>query len=248
MPMGIVSDNDFSSELVRTSLNGLRKDALPNSPTAVPDGMFTPDNEPLDVEPKEIGLQIIGSEARFSESEIRSAEARFSDLPDKAQDLTDDARPSIHTIEKGRPIGRNNRTDEERKIIAGEALISGTGITAKKFGIADSTVSAYKHGATSTSSYNQPDDELLRSVSRQRVQIAHVAHGKLSQALDNITSEKLSGANLRTLASVAQSMSAIVKNMEPDNPTANQQNIQFTFYAPKQRDENKFDVIDMQNE
>lgn len=238
MPMGIVSDTDFDTEIKRVGNGSVESnDTADTDPLRAPDTTVDIKEEVSDYEPKEpgnIGLELheLGSTNGTDQNEIS--------IPNQG------AR--IHQIQKGRTPGRNNRTPEEREIIAGEALIAGTRVTAQKFGIADSTVSAYKHGATSTSSYNEPDDELLKSVSARRIKIAGVAHGKLSEALDQITTDKLAAANLKTIASVAQSMSAIIKNMEPEVQQSNTQNVQFTFYAPKVRSEDAYDVIDLQAE
>lgn len=237
MPMGIISDDELLKELKRV---GSDKSSLPDSddiPRALPDTAIPISEEISDYEPKESGN--IGLEMRSMGS---------SDGTDEAEDKDIDKRAVIHPIQKGRPEGRNNRTDEERKVIAGEALLNGNQSAMLRFGVSQSSVSAYKNGATSTASYDRSDDELLKEVTNQRIKIAGRAHSKLSEALDHITSEKLAGANLRTIASVATAMSAVIKNIEPDQSNQTNNNIQFTFYAPKQRSESQFDIIDMQDE
>jgi len=255
MPMGILPDDIFQKEIGRFDIDksdtyrsnlhdklskvpSLRDQLEKISPARSADHPNSVDisNEIIDTEPKEISSGL----------EMRSVELSNGDGTTEA--IGSDSRAIIHQLEKGRPKGRINRTHEEREIIAGEALIHGNDYASRKYGIAPSTISAYTHGATSSASYTEPDDELMKSVSNQRLKIAHVAHGKLSEALDQITSDKLASANLRTIASVAQSMSAIVKNMEPEVAPQNSQNINFTFYAPKTRSEDSFDVIDLQNE
>jgi hypothetical protein len=217
------------------SLRDRLEEVPPARPADHPDAISI-NEESIDTEPKE----------KSSGLDLRSMELPNRD--DTTEDISPDSRAIIHQLEKGRPKGRANRTHEEREIIAGEALIHGNDWASKKYGIAPSTISAYTHGATSSASYTDPDDDLMRSVSSQRLKIASVAHGKLSDALNHITPDKLASANLRTIASVAQSMSAIVKNMEPEVRQENSQNIQFTFYAPKTKQEDNFDVIDMQDE
>lgn len=251
MPMGIVSDDQFDTEIVRVSKNpladGEAKPARPDSPL---DNVIPLSEEISDYEPKEVGITFSQPAIERDNHSTRMGlrELESSGRTNEAETEIYNHGVRIHQIQKGRPEGRNNRTPEEREIIAGEALINGNKATIEKYGIAGSTLSAFKRGSTSTSSYNEPDDELLKSVSSQRLQIAKVAHGKLSDALDQITHEKLAVANLRTIASVAQSMSAIVKNMEPEQAVQSNQNIQFTFYAPKPKSEESFDVIDMRDE
>lgn len=244
--MGIVSDEQFNTEINRVVANPI--DDMPESDNVQIDSVSNLEDEVSDYEPKEKYLNLNIEASADSDTRLGLCELESSDGISKAEDEVHNPGARIHQIEKGRPIGRHNRTPEEREIIAGEALIHGNQYALSNHDVSQSSISAYKKGATSTASYDNPDNDLLNSVSNQRLKIASVAHGKLSAALDQITHEKLASANLKTIASVAQSMSAIVKNMEPDNPIQSNQNIQFTFYAPRARTEDAYEVIDMRNE
>lgn len=251
MPMGIVSDEQFSSEINRVVGVSNNSDTEADTIPARIDSVSNLEDEVSDYEPKEKYLNLnieARSDSDDSNTGLGLRELESSDGISKAEDEVHNPGARIHQIEKGRPIGRHNRTPEEREIIAGEALIHGNQYALSNHDVSQSSISAYKKGATSTASYDNPDNDLLNSVSNQRLKIASVAHGKLSAALDQITNEKLASANLKTIASVAQSMSAIVKNMEPDQQISANQNIQFTFYAPRSKSEESYDVIDMRNE
>lgn len=157
-------------------------------------------------------------------------------------------RATFATIERGR--GSVNAIPTElRKIIAEEA-ISGTPAKelSKLFEISESSISAYKNDATSTSSYNQPNGELAKSNDVVRQTILDGARGKILIALENITDEKLRDAKVRDTASVAKDMSAIIRNLEPQTDKGqNGLNQQFIFYAPKSKKESDFEVVEMRD-
>lgn len=130
-----------------------------------------------------------------------------------------------------------------RALVAEEAIVYGhTQKIADQFGISKSSVDAYKNGATSTASYNQPDNSLGESNKTIREAISDQARSRLSSALEQITDDKLIGCKVKDVASIAKDMSVIVKNMEPQGPV-NQQNTQVIIYKPRMRDEDEFDII-----
>lgn len=133
--------------------------------------------------------------------------------------------------------------DSLRQIIAEEA-INGTPAKdiSESFGVSESSISAYKHGATSTSSYNEPNESLIKKNDAIREDISDKARARLMQALEEITPDKMSGAKLRDVASVAKDMSTIVKNMEPTGPLV-QNNTQVVVYRPRARDEDEYETI-----
>ncbi|SRR6266498_3644681 len=151
---------------------------------------------------------------------------------------------TVKQIEHGRAPGDNAVPQELRKIISEEAN-QGTPAAelTKVFDVSPSSISAYKHGATSTASYNKPDDDLIHHRNDVRLKISTKATNKILLAMKHITEEKLANAKVRDLASVAKDMSVVARNMDGDQITQNQQNNQFIFYAPKSRDESEFDII-----
>ncbi len=167
-----------------------------------------------------------------------SFESQLSDLKDPVKKST------IVSIERGR--GNVKEVPSElRKLISEDAL---KGIKAKElneaFGISESSVSAYKNGSTSTSSYNEPDIELVKHNDKVREDIVTGARSKLLSALESITDEKLRDAKVRDAASVAKDMSAVIKNIEPQQNQSSQLNQQFIFMTPPPRGEESFEVIE----
>lgn len=146
-------------------------------------------------------------------------------------------------ITRGRGFGRLEVPEAIRKLAAEEALL---GTPAKEvsaaFGVSESSVSAYKNGATSTASYNQPDKELKKSNDVVVGEVTSIARQKLSLALAEITSDKIKDQNVRHIAGIAKDMSAIVRNLEPNVPTNLTQN-QVIVYKPRQNEEEDFEVI-----
>jgi hypothetical protein len=154
--------------------------------------------------------------------------------------------PSVIHIEKsppGRSEGDNNVPNELRKVIQDENL-NGTSPTelSKTFGISPSSISAYKKGATSTASYNNPNQELVKSGNDVRLRISSKATSKILLAMKHITEDKLANGKARDLAGIAKDMSAVVKNIMPESSSGNGQN-NFIFYAPRNKQEDSYDII-----
>jgi hypothetical protein len=151
----------------------------------------------------------------------------------------------IVSIEKGR--GPKEETPESvRKVIA-ESAIEGANASelAKTFNVSESSVSAYKNGATSTASYNEPDKSLNKHVNDVKGKIVVRANKKLMRALGNMTDDKFADAKLRDLAGIAKDMSAIVRNLEPSKENDSDNKVQFIFFAPQMRKESDYPVIDI---
>src|SRR3990167_2440332 len=140
----------------------------------------------------------------------------------------------------GRPPGKENTPETVRKVIAEESLNGATRTElSKTFAISESSVSAYRVGATSESTYNKSDKVLGAHVNLKK------ARNRLVTALDYITSEKLAEAKLRDVASVAKDMSVVIRNMEPEKTIENtqQNNVQFVFFKPQLKQEADFDLV-----
>lgn len=153
----------------------------------------------------------------------------------------------IKEIERGRGIGNTEVPDSLRKVIGEDALVNGRESgqdLARAVGISDSSLSAYTKGATSTASYNNPDKDLKQHTDAVRNRISSKARARLLMAMGSITKDKLDSAKLRDVASVANAMSNVIRNMEGPSDNGNNQT-NFIFYAPKTRDESAFEVINL---
>ena len=156
----------------------------------------------------------------------------------------------VEDIKLGRPPASKNVPPEIREIVARSALNEeGTGKQiADAFGVSESSVSAYKVGAHSTTTYNSPNETLQAKITDHKVRISTKARNRLISALNEITPDRLSGVKPRDLASIAKDMSSIVKDMEPAaSSSSGQTNIQFTFMAPRVKDVSEFTVIDVKD-
>jgi hypothetical protein len=133
-----------------------------------------------------------------------------------------------------------------RQFIAEESL---SGVPAKelsdKMGVSESSISAYKHGATSTASYNKPQDELFNHANRVKSALATKARGRLITAIDSLTDAKISEAKAKDIAGIAKDMAAVVKSLEKETDGDNKPQVQFVFFAPKVKAESYFPVIEV---
>jgi transposase len=161
---------------------------------------------------------------------------------DKSQPAITEA--AFNDIARGRgPVGQIPAAI--REIIAEDAI---AGVPARevaeKFGISESSVSAYKHDATSTASYHESDKMLAKANEKVRTEIITTAKARLLEALNHITPAKLADAKVRDVASVAKDMSAVIHNTEPQSVNGIG-NAQFIFHVPKSKQEKDFDIIDV---
>lgn len=147
--------------------------------------------------------------------------------------------------DSGRGLGVKNVPDGLRKVIAEESLLGTPSKELQKsFGVSASSVSAYKNGSTSTSSYHERDEKLNNANNEVRNRIARLTKRKLLSALDKMTDEKLAASKAIDLSSIAKNMSGIMTDMTPvvnNNVTNNK----VLIYAPRMKDEEDFDVIDV---
>jgi hypothetical protein len=149
----------------------------------------------------------------------------------------------IDSVPKGR--GDKPETPEEiRNVIAQEALLGASPKElSREFNISPSSISAYKNGATSTTTYNEGDKKLKNKNQIFRDRIVRKA-GRLSlTALDSIAPEDFADATLSEKVNAAKQMSSIVKDMLPEKDNSRGNNAQFIFFAPAQKQEDYYDVI-----
>ncbi len=156
----------------------------------------------------------------------------------------------IVDMKVGRGNGNGNTPASLRKVIGETAITDGNGEAkelVKQLGgeVSDSSVSAYKNGATSTATYNEPNQELVEHVDRTKEIITGKAKARLISALTHITNEKLEVTRVKDLSGVAKDMSAVIKNMEPSSEKIGEDNTRFVFLVPHRREERSFEVIDV---
>lgn len=146
----------------------------------------------------------------------------------------------------GRNIGDRNVPDALRSIISETSQLEGRQEAlklAKQFGISASSVSAYNSGKNSTSATKE-NPNIINHVNRSKEIIGKKARIVLRKALTNITEDKLTESSATELASVAKSMSSIVKEMEPSVIDEHEKNApQIVIYAPQIRNEQSFEFI-----
>lgn len=157
----------------------------------------------------------------------------------------------VKPIERGRGEGSTAVPTMIQKIIGETAIEEGNGAAkdiASFLGISDSSVSAYKKGATSTASYHNPGRELGRHIAKTKERIAKRAGNKLGLALSKITEDKLDAAKAVELASIAKNLSGIVKDME-DTPVGPNGNVgpSIMIFAPQIGREETYDVIEVKD-
>lgn len=151
----------------------------------------------------------------------------------------------IKTIPRGRKADEKNVPSVLREVIAEEAINGASnGELAKAFGVSESSVSAYKNGATSTKSYNNGDEKLKTVVERTRERIHSRASNKLLKALTEITDEKLKDARATDLSTIAANMSRVIEKTSPKEDIGKIQN-NIIFVSPTQISENNYEIIDV---
>ena len=164
----------------------------------------------------------------------------------KSDDLQNKSKV-IDMSQKGRKSGDNNVPEILRKVIAETAIEEGnknTKVLTRAFGISDSSLSAYKNGATSTTSYHQPNQELNKTVTDTKTRIASKAKNRILKAIDSITQDKLEGSKAVDLSTIARNLSAVVKNIEPETPISQSgAGPTFIVYNPPQKREESFETI-----
>lgn len=144
-------------------------------------------------------------------------------------------------IEKGR--GNKAETPQVIREIVAECSINGEkpDVISRNFNVSLSSISAYKNGSTSTSSYDQNNKVSARS------RIANKAQGKLLDALNCLTEDKISGSKATEISSIAKDMSSIVEKLNGrviENQNDGPQ-VHLHLYGPKQKSLEHYEVIDL---
>lgn len=148
-------------------------------------------------------------------------------------------------------MDKKGRTSKEvpeslRKLIAGDSLEGAPArLISSTYGISESSISAYKNGATSTSSYDNGNGELAQHVDKVKDRIKNRAQNKLALALKHITEDKLRETKPVDLSSIAANMSRVVDKMTPKEP-GNVINNNVIFYSPQQIKKENFEALDLE--
>lgn len=170
-------------------------------------------------------------------------EMENSSVPDSLIPSTESGR--VIDVGRGRPIGGLGVPDSLRKIIGETSEIEGPQSAvelANQFGISRSSVSAYANGSTSTTSYDKQPN--LNHINLAKEKISLKARNRLFKALNHLTDEKFADSKAIELASIAKSMSGIVKEMEPTTSRVEDKNgPTFIFYSPQVHDEKYYDIV-----
>lgn len=219
MPLGIVSDKDFETELNKFgSISEIRPPTFNKFPSQN-NSNSVPDCIPF-IEDVEVINEITGE---FVEISNKGRQVGSREVPNSLRKM----------------IG------EESQINGRDSALK----LAQQFGISKSSVSAYANGSTSTASYDEPKSDIRQHINRSRERISKKAQSKLIAALNYITPETLGQVDkLKDISSIAKDMSSIVKDMEPPldkNPQVN--GPQFIFYCPQIKTEEHFETILLPN-
>ena len=147
--------------------------------------------------------------------------------------------------------GRNGSRavpDSVKKLVA-ESSLNGAAArdVADAFNVSESSVSAYKNGATSTTTYHEPSPQLKEYVDLTRDKIKSRAQNKLLLALKHMTEDKIKEVKPIELSTIAANMSRVVEKMTPKNEGTTVNN-NIVFYSPKQISKENYETIDLISE
>ena len=147
----------------------------------------------------------------------------------------------------GRNPGDNNVPSAIREIIADDETKTNKEL-ATTFDVSTASVSAYQHGATSTSTYDKPSESLAKIVTQRKERISRKSNKALLRVLNKLDSDefekKLDDCKPTELSTVAANISRVVEKVSAnDNANVKQQNI--IFYAPTPVKTDSFEIIDL---
>ncbi len=114
---------------------------------------------------------------------------------------------------------------------------------ADAFGVSQQAVSAYKHGKTSPS--GPPNPELVEKVRDKTEEIHDRALDKLMDTLGLITTEKLTNCEVKDLVRVATGLSQVAANTSKRTESGSGSAVSVVFYAPVQRQEDRYKTLDV---
>ena len=143
-------------------------------------------------------------------------------------------KPTVIHKEKDKPRPRGTSVPIPIKIAAGAiAVQSSVKAAAETFGIGESVVKEAK---------NSKNLEVREGVNDALERVRSLALDKLVSSMCLITDDKLNEASARELSAVAANMSRVVERTGPRESGAN---VQLVIYAPQQRKEESYQVVDV---
>jgi hypothetical protein len=140
--------------------------------------------------------------------------------------------------------GRGNTAEVPsliREIVAEDAIENGSSAKSLStaFGVSESSVNAYKNGATSTATYRQKDPSLQAAKRR----VYNRASNRLIAALDALKSKDLSGEKAKDISSIAKDMSSVLEKVKPHEVSDSTNQVHLHLYAPKLKQLSDYDEI-----
>lgn len=183
------------------------------------------------------------------DKEMEKIDSSFSynnPLSNKSKVITPEILPMD---KKGRKEGDNEVPDSLRQIIGEESIVNGRSSAvelASHFNLSPSSVSAYSNGSSSTSSYNKPKKSILDHINKSKLRVAKSAMGKLNEAIDALTPDKLVDTSAKDISGIARNMASVVKDMtfKEDSNQGNPDNLpKFILYAPQFVQENHYESV-----
>lgn len=149
------------------------------------------------------------------------------------------SRVEIHNF-RGRKVGDKALPEIMKPIIGASDRLSGPAKTAKEFGVSLHASNYLGDGKTRYSAATK-SPELESKISKIVGEAQEKAAERLLASLGLLTEDKLENAKAKDLAVIASNMSKIIENTKPAESTNNM----ILIYAPRQRDEDRFDVIEV---
>ena len=159
--------------------------------------------------------------------------------------VTEESKKKAEIVDIKRGRGDKEETPEVIRNIVAECALQGAPHKQliEMFGVSQASVSAYKNGATSTATYHEGEKKLKNHTNQVRARISKKATNRMMAALDGITKEKLEDVKPRDLAAIAKDMSAVIKNIEPQKESNENDGVRFVIYAPQLKQEIDFQTI-----
>lgn len=166
------------------------------------------------------------------------------------RDLVDNARETATgvvrlPVRETNPIGKTKPIpDALRSLIGATATVVGDTAAAKEFGISQPTAHHIKHGHRGTH-HNVVEKNDKEAIKGELAPIRSMALEALKQSILAITPEKLVGEEPAKLASIARSMSSVLKDtiVTEDDKDGNEK-YQFNIFAPQVKQENHYTTIE----
>ena len=159
--------------------------------------------------------------------------------------VRDDSNANIEQPANSGRGSVSNIPQSIRAFVAGESLNGARAQDiSRDFKVSESSISAYKKGATSTATYREPNKDLAPKVDAIRGKIVNTAQKRLRAALRALTPEKLMEADARGLSGIAKDMATIIDKVQP-KVVDDTQRVHLHLIVPPQKHIETYEVIDV---